>query len=151
MRQRLRKACEVYPCDVLFVHRDAEKQPYADRLQEISTSLEGSGIPYIPVIPVRMMEAWLLVDEKAIRIAAGNPNGKDELYLPRIHTLEDLPDPKRLLHEALAKASGLNTGRSSRLRVEQRVHLIPNYIDDYSPLDALPAFQALQEDIRQLA
>jgi hypothetical protein len=95
-----------------------------------------------------MTEAWLLADELAIRSAAGNPNGTESLNLPNVRTLEDLPDPKRVLHRALTTASGLSARRRSRLSVHQRVHLIPNYIDDYSRLNALPAFQALQQDIR---
>ena len=27
MEERLKTACDLYPCDVLFVHRDAEGQP----------------------------------------------------------------------------------------------------------------------------
>ena len=84
----------------------------------------------------------------AIRSAAGNPNGKEKLNLPDVGRLEDLPDPKKILHDALSIASGLNVRRRSRLRVHQRVQLIPNYIDDYSCLNDLPAFQALQKDIR---
>ncbi len=97
-----------------------------------------------------MTEAWLLADETAIRSAAGNPNGREELNLPEARRLEDLPDPKKVLHDALVAASGLNARRRSRFRVRQRVHLIPNYIDDYSSLNVLSAFRALQQDIRTL-
>ena len=94
-----------------------------------------------------MTEAWLLADEAAIRSAAGNPSGREDLHLPDVRRLEDVPDPKAILHQALARASGLNIRRRSRFPVQQRVHLIPNYIDDYSRLNTLPAFRALQQDI----
>jgi hypothetical protein len=97
-----------------------------------------------------MTEAWLLADEIAIRSAAGNPNGREDLSLPDLRRLEDLPDPKRVLHDALTIATGLNARRRSRVPVHERVHLIPNYIDDYSCLNVLPAFQVLQQDIRAL-
>jgi hypothetical protein len=32
---RIRRAIELYPCDILFVHRDAESQPADDRYAEI--------------------------------------------------------------------------------------------------------------------
>ncbi len=59
-----------YNPDVVFVHRDAEKMTWNARRKEIPEHLDT-----IPVIPVKMMEAWLLIDKSAIRKAAGNPNG----------------------------------------------------------------------------
>jgi len=147
---RLKTALDLYPCDVLFVHRDAESQPSDLRRAQIADALRWTLVRHIPVVPVRMMEAWLLIDESAIRSAAGNPNGTENLSLPDIRRLEDIPNPKRVLHDALTTASGLNARRRSRLSVPERVHRIPNYIDDFSRLNVLPAFQTLQEDIRVL-
>ena len=150
IEERLKIAIEQFPCDVLFVHRDAEAQPPELRRNEIAYALRQVSVRHIPVVPVRMTEAWLLSDELAIRKAAGNPNGIVQLNLPDLRNLEDLPDPKQVLHDALIKASGLNVRRRSRMPIRQRVHLIPNYIDDYSHLLVLPAFQKLQQDIREL-
>ena len=147
---RLRAVLDLYPCDVLFVHRDSEGEPYASRRAEIASFLRWASVPHVPVVPVRMTEAWLLANEMAIRSAAGNPNGTADLNLPDVRRLEDLPDPKKVLHDALTLASGLNAGRRARLPVSQRVHLIPYFIDDYSPLNLLPAFQTLQQDILAL-
>lgn len=148
--KRLRIALDLYPCDTLFVHRDAEGQPARLRREEIANALQGSEVRHVPVVPVRMTEAWLLADEIAIRSAAGNPNGTTRLGLPDIRRLEDLPNPKKILRDALIAAAGLNAHRRSRLRVPERVQRIPMYIADYTCLDVLPAFQALQEDIRVL-
>ena len=134
----------------LFVHRDAEAQPSDFRREEIAKALLQTQVRHIPVVPVRMTEAWLLADEIAIRKAAGNPNGVEKLNLPALRKLEDLPDPKKVLHDAIIKASGLNARRRARIPVHQRVHLIPNYIDDYSRLNVLSAFQRLQQDIRAM-
>ncbi|MBN9656612.1 MAG: hypothetical protein J0H49_00455 [Acidobacteria bacterium] len=147
---RIRVVLDLYPCDVLFIHRDAEAQPPQLRRTEIAQSMAGSAVRHIPVVPVRMTEAWLLASETAIRSAAGNPNGNIALTLPNTRNLENLADPKRVLHTALATASGLNVRRRAKLAVHERVHLIPNYINDYSCLNALPAFRALQNDIRDL-
>jgi hypothetical protein len=145
---RLKAALDLYPCEVLFVHRDAEAQSPDLRREEISGALRWAAVRHVPVVPVRMTEAWLLADEFAIRAAAGNPNGTENLNLPNLRSLEVLPGPKQMLYDALTAACGLNARRRSRLPVQQRVHLIPNYIDDYSPLYVLPAFRTLQEDIR---
>ncbi len=57
LESRLRVALDLYPCDVLFVHRDAEGQPHSWRRNEIDEALRGFSIVYVPVIPVRMSEA----------------------------------------------------------------------------------------------
>ncbi len=145
---RLRLVLEEYPCDLLFVHRDAEGQTPEERRAEVAALLENAPIRGVPVIPIRMTEAWLLFDESAIRSAAGNPNGTQDLGLPRIDRLEDLPDPKAVLHQALTTASGLNARRRGTFPVHQRVHRIADYLDDYSRLEALSAFRSLQADIR---
>ncbi len=151
LKDRLAAALDLYPCDVLFVHRDAEGQDPGLRREEIVTALPGQEVTHIPVIPVRMTEAWLLGNETSIRMAAGNPKGTDDLGLPKIVQLERLPDPKNILHSALRKASGLNRRRQSKLPVEAQVFRIPAYIDDYSFLDRLPSFSLLQADIQALA
>ena len=151
LEQRLRTAVDLFPCDVLFVHRDAEAQPADIRRREITEAVGHMSIRHIAVVPVRMTEAWLLADERAIRLAAGNPNGHEDLSLPDIGSLEGLTDPKRVLQEALTLACGLNSRRRSQFPVAQRVRRIADYIDDYSRLDALSAFRALQRDIRELS
>jgi hypothetical protein len=143
----LRVVIDLYPCDILFIHRDAEGQAPENRRTEIATAVQDFQTLHIPVVPVRMTEAWLLIDEPAIRSAADNPNGIKNLNLPAIRNLEKIADPKRVLQEALLRACGLNAGRRSRFDVQRRIHRVPQYLDDFSPLMALPAFQILQHDI----
>ena len=147
----IRAALDLYPCDVLFVHRDAENQPPEERREEIAILLQGTAVPHVPVIPVRMTEAWLLFDESSIRCAAGNPNGSESLDLPDLTRIEELSNPKKVLHDALVRASGLNARRRSRFRVETCVHRITDYIDDYTRLGSLSAFQTLRRDIKLFA
>ena len=138
---------DLYPCDVLFIHRDAERQTLEERRTEIAAALQGLAVRHIPVVPVRMTEAWLLADEAAIRSAAGNPNGREELNLPTLRRLEDVADPKQVLYAALRSACGLNQRRRAALAVQERVHRISNYITDYSSLRVLQSFRVLQQDI----
>jgi hypothetical protein len=97
-----------------------------------------------------MTEAWLLMDESAIRQAAGNPNGQTALNLPRISELEDIPDPKDMLYRALRTASGRTGRRLEQFRENQAVHLIFDRMKDIFVLKQLSAFRALEEDIRKL-
>ncbi|HEX2164144.1 MAG TPA: hypothetical protein VHM02_09365, partial [Thermoanaerobaculia bacterium] len=102
------------------------------------------------VVPVRAQEAWLLFDEVAIRTAAGNPNGRDPLDLPVLNRLEELPDPKQRLHEILRTGSGLGPRRRSSLRMGSAVHRIAELVEDFSPLRTLGAFQAFEQDLRDV-
>lgn len=152
---RIISSLELYPCDLLFVHRDAEKEPREKRVVEIQKAVEevkkSVGVPpAVCVIPVRMQEAWLLFDEAALRKAAGNPRGRQPLQLPDITKLEQQPDPKEILHRLLREASGLTGRRLKQFSVNERVHRVAELMDDFSPLTALPAFQALEADIKQV-
>ena len=151
LSERIQRAVELYPCDLLFVHRDAERQDPQLRYDEIEAAI--SSIPSGPesaigVVPIRMQEAWLLFDESAIRKAAGNPNGSQELELPSLSRLESLPAPKSFLLQCLRTASGLAGRRLKQFRGRQAARLVAEYIDDFSPLLELDAFRKLDSDIK---
>ena len=98
-------------------------------------------------MPVRMTEAWLLVDEQAIRSAASNPNGKNDLSMPGLDRLENIPNPKNMLFEKLKLASELPTGRLRKFRPETRRHRVAELISDYSQLRNLSAFVKFEGDL----
>ncbi len=154
LREKMEFALDFFPSDILFVHRDAESQPPNFRHEEIS----GAGDPLVnlllvrptqlvAVVPVRMMESWLLIDENAIRFGAGNPNGLNRLTLPRLKTLEKL-DSKKVLHELVIQASGLQGRHLKKLDVTHSVQRVSEAIKDFSPLFKLSSFQRLQSDLR---
>jgi hypothetical protein len=152
--KRIKLAVELYPCELLFIHRDAEKEPRQKRVDEIRKAKEEAGesvsVPTVCVVPVRMTEAWLLFDETALRRAAANPNGKHPLQLPDLTKLEDKPDPKELLYKLLGEASGLGSHRRKKLRVEELVHRVAEFIDNFASLRAMPAFKALEDELKQV-
>ena len=155
--ERVVTGLDLSPCDLLFVHRDAEREPLETRKAEIEGALAEArtrmDVPNaICVIPVRMLEAWLLFDERAIREAAENPHGNCSLPLPKPSKLEDLPDPKEILERLLIQASELNGRRLRQFERRLGYHKarVVEYIEDFSPLRQLSAFQALEEDIRQV-
>lgn len=153
LSDRIRKSVELYPCDLLFVHRDAENQPVEQRIKEIKEALvqlPGIQNPIVHVIPVRMQEAWLLFDERAIRLAVGNKNGKVPLKLPLLKTIENLPDPKEVLNDLLRDASGLQGRRRSSIPVSHYAQRVADCIEDFAPLQQLTAFQYLQRQITDL-
>jgi hypothetical protein len=144
---RIGRALELYPCDILFVHRDAEEKSIQDRRVEILASLPVPPLPCVCVVPIRMTEAWFLFDEPAIRRAAGNPCGSDPLNLPRLREVENIPDPKRMLHNAIRTASGLNRRRRNKMEIGPAVRRVADNITDYSPLRKLSAFKRFEADL----
>lgn len=148
LKDRVRCAVEDYPCDLLFVHRDAEAQDPVSRKTEIERAVEQAGIvpPAVCVIPVRMTEAWLLLDEAAIRSAAGNPRGRQQLNLPPRSAIERTVDPKAILFQALQTASEQTGRRLRNLRVDERRHRVAELMDCSSLCD-LQAFQRLESEL----
>lgn len=150
---RMRLAWQLFPADVLFVHRDAEKEPLPVRQQEIDRWVAATFAtvppPYVRVVPVHMMESWLLTNEAALREAAGNPNGTMALGLPGIHKLEALPNPKQVLLEALKKATGNNPRRLRAFNERQAVHRLAEFNQEsgFQALRALSSFSALEQEV----
>lgn len=148
LQARVRFAVENYPCDILFVHRDAERQTPENRKAEILNAVLQSQIvpPAVCVIPVRMTEAWLLLDEAAIRVASGNPRGRNALNLPPPTSIERVADPKEVLFQALRSASEQTGRRLHSLRVEERRHRVAELMN-WELLRGLPAFQSLEAEL----
>ncbi|MCW1967200.1 MAG: hypothetical protein KIH69_003645 [Anaerolineae bacterium] len=155
LNEKIEVALRLYPCQLLFIHRDSENQSREKRIEEILAATKEIKIseampPIVYVIPIRMQEAWLLGDEKIIRRAAGNPNGKINLNFPQLSELEDLPDPKERVFNLLREASELGGRRRRDLNVHQLLHRIAELTDDFSPLEQLSAFRMLSEDVKQI-
>ena len=145
---KLVAAVREYPCQLLFVHRDAEGQDPRLRYTEIDEAANGVECRHVAVVPVRMQEAWLLHDEAALREAAGRPSGTEDLGLPPSHRWEKEPDPKRVLHSALRTANGAKGRRAKTFRPSRAAHRLANLITDWTPLRSLAAFTQLEEDTR---
>lgn len=131
-----------YGLDLLFVHRDAERTDREIRRREIPANER-----VVAVIPVRMTEAWLLLDESALRLAAGNPNGRVPLSVPPLSRLEALPDPKAILRDLLVLASEATGRRRRRFDDQAARQRVVELIEDFSPLRHLPAFEAFEREL----
>lgn len=151
LEKRIKLSLDLYPCDLLFIHRDAEREPHEVRINEIRTAItqlaSSISIPTVCIVPVRMTEAWLLFDISALRKAASNPNGSVPLQLPNIRRLEHEPDPKNVLHKILRQASGLSSRRLKSFSASDCTHRVSELINDFSPLRILPAFKALESEL----
>ncbi|HET9897908.1 MAG TPA: hypothetical protein VFQ44_23510 [Streptosporangiaceae bacterium] len=106
-------------------------------------------VPCVPVVPIRMTEAWLLLDEAAIRRVSGNPNSNVPLNLPRARDVETVPDPKEVLAHALATALGFSGRRLEKLRKRFPYHRqqLLERIEPAGPIRDVPSWQAFNDDL----
>ena len=152
LQERLATAIRDFPCELLFIHRDAEREPPENRRREIDEAVTAAASidrmsGTVPVVPVRMSEAWLLLDEYAIRRAANNPNGKTPLSLPTATNVESVSDPKDALHQLLKDASELQGRRRKQFQPHRAAVRVADFIDSLDELRDVPAFRRLEEDL----
>ena len=151
LRSRVAESIREFPCDILFVHRDAEREPMKNRIAEIETAVCNLHALFVPIVPVRMTEAWLLIDADAIRRASDNPNGRTPLDIPRGALLEGLPDPKTTCDNLLIRASEKSGRRRQKFarpsELAERRTRIAELIVDFSPLLRLPAFHSFCKEV----
>jgi len=141
-------AQKAYSSDVMLIHRDSENSPWQDRVTEIEDAMSKLTLKYwIPVVPVRMTEAWLLADLNAIRRAAGNPSGIVDLQLPVKARWESEPDPKKKLFTALEISSELKGRRLQKFSVHAARARIANLIHDFSYLRGLASFDDFEKKL----
>jgi hypothetical protein len=141
--------------DIVLVHRDSESQDPAPRYREVVEGAAAAGFDgsVVAVVPVRMTEAWLLLNEGAIREVAGKPTGTVPLGLPTPAEAERLADPKALLQDALVRASE-TAGRRRKVFQRQfpshRRTLIER-LDIAGSIQLLSSWKQLQQDINNVA
>lgn len=141
--------------DVIFVHRDADSAGVEAREREILGS-SCELVPkekIIPVVPVRMLETWLLTDHDAIKRIAGNINYRGDLGIPGIRNLEDSRDTKKILIDALCVASQTEGARRVKFKkrfAEMRARLTYG-LDHNGPVQALPSYQNFRRKITEFS
>ncbi|WP_326640969.1 DUF4276 family protein [Streptosporangium sp. NBC_01755] len=139
------------PVDLVVVHRDSDNVGHEIRRTEIEKAVREAGVvsSVVPVIPVRMTEAWLLLDEDGIRQVAGNPRGRHDLRLPRVHEVEGVADPKQMLQQCLITAADVVGRRHDRVtkRFFQHRRQLLERLDCAGPVSRLPSWKRLVADV----
>lgn len=116
-----------------FVHRDADHRDMSRVEQwmgEISSTLSPSvRSSVVFVVPIRMSEAWALVDGEALRRTLGVSWPDSELGVPdHAHLVEGIQNPKALLSTVVRRLSGPKVDIFARLGSEvslQRLLEVP--------------------------
>jgi hypothetical protein len=145
---------EYYPFDVLIYHRDAEentKSIIQKRKEEVYSAIKANQelvSKVVCVVPIVMMESWLLFNETSIKKASGNKNYSGSMELPSISKVEAINDPKTYLHNLLKTVSCKKKRNLKQFNVHEAVHLVAENINDFSPLRQLTSFQCFEQDLK---
>lgn len=95
-----------------------------------------------------MLEAWLLCDERAIRAAAGYPQGATPLRLPAPKNVEGLASPKDVLRAALLSAAPQKRSRRRQKIVGTgSTYDVAANVGDFRALQKLSAYQHFECDL----
>ncbi len=154
VREKLSVLLTHYPnVDVIFIHRDADNAGILAREQEILAAAQDMVEMgrVIPVIPVTMLETWLLADAEAIKRVAGNSGYKGKLEsIPAIRQMENIPNAKQILLDALCEASQAQGTRLKNFKKrfpEMRARLTFD-LDPNGPVKCLNSYQHFRNRIR---
>jgi hypothetical protein len=126
--------------DILIVHRDAGSDA-AGRRSRIA-ALGG-----VPLVPVRELEAWLIVDPNAFCRAANVPLERLPGGLPVGRAVERELDPKAVLSHIIETIHRRPPRGGRHRELEQFLEIVANEVD-YAKLRALPAFSTFLSDLR---
>lgn len=152
-----RKGLETFGISILCVHKDADDKKITDVMAYSFSPLwktlnEQDEAFYckeiIPVIPVRMVEAWMLADTQLLKAFINASTMQDkELGLEK--KPENYADPKAVIEEAIRKASA---GKSKRRRNMISIAELYEQIGRNIQLEALrklPSFCHFEKQIRE--
>lgn len=152
VKTRIQESIKNFPCDLIFVHRDSDNVGRDDRVREIREAVDSLELaqPAVCVIPIKMTESWLLIDETAIRTASGNPRGRSHLHLPARRAIENIADPKAVLEDVLVTASEATGRKRKQLMASlgSAKYRVASLIHDLSILRSLDGFAVFEEDLR---
>ena len=138
---------------VLAIHADADKETYDGRkkynIDPAQEELDKQGDDYCkiltPVIPVRMMEAWMLADKELLKSEIGTTKSDNDLKINR--DPETIADPKAVIEEAIRIAQSDLPKRRQRLTISDLYAIIGDKIS-INKLLPLDSYQKFQDEVR---
>ncbi len=153
VEEKLRATLLLEPQANLFLlHRDADARNADHRYQEIYDAVNGCQLSkqWVAIVPIQETEAWLLLDEPAIRLAAGRPRGHNNLGLPTSHDVENIARPKERLQQALIDAAELTGRRLRQFRRDFPTHrrMLLLRLSTTGPLLEVSSWQRMRDDIQ---
>lgn len=139
--------------DIVCIHVDADKQPLKEvndtRYIPVVDALNtvASKTKFVPVIPVRMTEAWMLADETLLKEELQTSKSYSELGISK--EIEAIADPKKIIVKAIKIAD------QSRTKKQRNQLVIGNLYEPFgqevnlTQLERFPSYQKFKEAARQ--
>lgn len=139
----------------LAVHTDADRETYEQRWNDKivpahnALNAEKSDsycLLLTPIIPVRMIEAWLLADKELFKAEIGTELMDSELGIDR--DPEGIANPKAVIEEAIRKATEMLPKRRRRISISDLYGYIGDAVSINS-LSSLSSYRRFRDVIRQ--
>lgn len=123
-----------YGIMTLAVHTDADRDTYQERMNNkidpAKNALNKLNEDYCklitPIIPVRMIEAWMLADKELLKSEIGTTKSDNDLGIHRAP--ETIADPKHIIEEAIRIATEHLPKRRQKLSISELYAIIGDTI-----------------------
>ncbi len=149
----LRSARDAYGFHALIIHADADgpsrNEAFHNRFEPGNTLVQACAEnvckDLIPLIPVRMIEAWMLADQDQFLSALGIKTSQQELGLhPKAKQVESYHDPKAVISSVIQRTYPDKPQQWGRIRGQLYADLAP--MIRLSQLKDVPAYQQFVSD-----
>ena len=151
----LEASYEAKHCHALLIHNDADNLGYSKARQQrfnpgfelVQQSRDERCRSLVPVIPVRMIEAWMLADCDVLRNVLGTNLSPQDLGLPARATLvEAITHPKEVLNEIVRKLNAVRSRRRPAINLNTKYEALARQID-LNKLLEVPAYKEFVNDL----
>lgn len=148
------KVAEVDKLMVLCVHTDADDVTDTTALihrigpafTKVQTSADAVCENLVAIVPVQMIEAWMLADIDALKTEIGTDKTDAQLGLTRLP--ESIADPKETINEAIRLAFDHRSRRSRNQVSIGELYEPMGVTADLAKLSTLPSYQRFREAVR---
>lgn len=146
---------------ILFIHADADQRTkeraYNERIAPGIERIEAAHLTgksvcrdVTPIIPVQMIEAWLLADAEALRTVLGSSLSNTELgILTTSQQIERIANPKELIDQICRRAYASRSRRRRKCEVGELFQPLAEQIQ-LEQLRRLPAFNQFMDDLTRI-
>ena len=151
----LQAALDAYGFHALLVHADADYGTRERALQEriqpgfnlVSRSIQEVCKDLIPIIPVRMTEAWMIADPDTLCKVIGTDIKPENSGLPsRAVLVEQDANPKETLNQLVRKVNSTRPRTRRQIDMNTRYELLARQIS-LDRLDNVPSFRQFVTDL----
>jgi hypothetical protein len=141
---------------ILCIHSDADNESDSNTFQNkiiptqnsINKKAEEEYCKILtPIVPVQMIEAWMLADKELLKKEIGTTKSDNELGIYR--RPEDIADPKTLIEEAIRIAREALPKRRRKDLTLNELYLPIGQKISIDKLDSLTSFVKFKESIRE--